>query len=39
MGVSLKSLDMLVKYLGTFLPRIHKQMIFFITRTIDEVNI
>jgi hypothetical protein len=39
MGVSLKSIDMLVKYLGEFLPQIHRQVMLFILKTIDEANI
>jgi hypothetical protein len=39
MGVSLKSPDMLVKYLGELLPQIHRQLMLFRPKTIDEANI
>jgi hypothetical protein len=39
MGVSLKSTDMLVKYLGEFLPHIHRQLMLFRPKTIDEASI
>jgi hypothetical protein len=39
MGVSLKSPDMLVKYLGALLPHIHRKMMLFRPKTIDEANI
>jgi hypothetical protein len=39
MGGSLKIPDMLVKYLGEFLPQIRRQLILFIMNTIDEGNI
>jgi len=39
MGVSLKSLDMLIKYLVAFLPHIHRKPILFIPKTIDEAII
>jgi hypothetical protein len=37
--VSLKSPDMLVKYLGALLPHIHRQLMFFRRKTINEANI
>jgi hypothetical protein len=39
MGVSLKSLDMLIKYLGAFLPQIHRQVMLFRPNMIDEDSI
>jgi hypothetical protein len=38
MGVSLKSLYMLIKYLGAFLPHI-QQMMLFRPNMIDEANV
>jgi len=39
MGVSLKITNMLVKYLGEFLPHISRKLMLFRPRTIDEANI
>jgi hypothetical protein len=39
MGVSLKSLDMLVKYLGALFPHIRRKLMLFIPNTIDEASI
>jgi len=39
MRVSLKILDMLVKYLGELFPHIHSKLMLFIPNTIDEAKI
>jgi hypothetical protein len=39
MGVSLKSLNMLVKYLGALFPQIRRQLMLFRPKTIDEASI
>jgi hypothetical protein len=39
MGVSLKSPDMLVKYLGELLSHIHRLMMLFRLKTTDEASI
>jgi len=39
MGFTLKSPDMLVNYLGEFLPHIHKQFMLFRPKMIDEASI
>jgi hypothetical protein len=39
MGVSLKSSDMLVNYFGSLLPHIHRQLMVFRLKTINEASI
>jgi len=39
MGDSLKIPDMLVKYLGEFLDKIHRQIMLSIPNTIDDASI
>jgi hypothetical protein len=39
MGVSLKSPEMLIKYVGALLPHIRCQLMLFIPKTIDEASV